>query len=533
MIAGFLARLGIDGTSFRLLLGLQIRRDFEGSSPSTGSADAPGPIDDSPLLVNVAHNLSMATLVAYFAYVNFEPFGFAFVQMVVLMVAVAMALVAEFGVALLDPEVHAMLAHLPIPSRTVFAARAVNALFYVAVMATSWSLPGAILSFRVHGGSLVAPLAHFVASLLAALTSAVIVVAGYGLLARLVSPRRVHDATLYAQVLFSLLLFLGFLYGPSVLPSADGFVAFSRSPNALACPPAWFAAIAAGGPARLVTIAILAPIVGALVTVWLAAGYMAWLRSGAGARRTASGERANRGAGFVTRLFRRFAVREDERPSFDFAMIQMSRERAFRLRVYPLLGFPIALAVMATSMPSAHDRTLWTMLLLYAPNLYFPAVISQLPFTSSPDASWMWRTAPISRRSDVLIGAEKAFLLRFVASLFVVVAIFAVWVWGPIAGLGNAAAAALIACIFTVLDFREVADLPFTRGGSRTFSQIEMSHVMGRVVVLAVASAAQFYLVGTAPVTLLVLLPILVATFLGLLAWQRRGGLVAGAPAHA
>jgi ABC-2 type transport system permease protein len=518
-------RLGVDRAAFREVLALQIRRDFEGSAPATGSPDAPGALDDSPLLVNVAHNLTMGTLVAYFAYVNFEPFGFAFVQMIVLMVAVAMALVAEFGVALLDPADHAMLAPLPIASRTLFAARAANALFYVAVIATSWCLPGAILAWRVHGGSLGAALAHVAASLLAALASAVIVGVGGGVFARVVSARRLHDAVLWAQVLFSLMLFLGFLYGPSLLPGADGFVSFSRSGGALACPPAWFAALAAGGPSRLAAAAIAAPVLGIAVALGLASRYGAFLRSGAGARRAAAGERASRGPGAITRLVRRFAVREAERPSFDFTTIQMSRERAFRLRVYPLLGFPIALAVMAASMPSAHDRTLWTMLLLYAPNLYFPAVLSQLPFTSTPEAAWLWRAAPVPRRSDVLIGAEKAFLLRFVAPLYVVIAVYAVWVWGPLVGLGNAAAAALVACIFTALDFRAVADLPFTRGGSRTFSQLEISHVMGRVVVLAVVSAAQFFLAGKSAASALIVLPVLVAVFVGLLAWQRGGGL--------
>jgi hypothetical protein len=510
-------RLGIDPDAFGLLLRFQLRRDFQGSGAKAAEDSAP---DDSPLIVNVAHNLALSLLVAYFAYVNFEPFGFAFLQMLILMAAVAMSLVAEFGVALVDPDDHPLLSPLPISTRTYFAARAVNALFYVGVVATSWSLPGAILAGFLHGGSVAAGLRHLLAALLAGLSSAAFVVLGYGLLSRAVAARQVHEVILKLQVLFSIAVFLGLLYGPALLPGVEGFVPFSRSAWALAVPPAWFGALAAGGPAPLAAVALLTPLVVAVVLLRLSIGYAAALRSHASARRP--GEREVRGAGRLAALFRRVFVRRDERAAFDLTAILMARERPFRLRSYPLLGFPIALVVLALTTRSPHDRLVWLMLLMYAPNLYFPAVVSLLPHTANPEAAWIWRTSPVEARGAAVLGAQKAFLLRFVLPLYALVAVFAVWLWDPVAGLGNAAAAGLVACLFTAFDFMRLPDLPFTLAPSRTFSQLDTSRFMGRVLLLAVISSAQFFLVAANPILLAAILPVLAGMLGAVHGWQRR-----------
>lgn len=513
-----LGRLGIDPAVLSLLLRLQIRRDFEGATARAASTGEG--LDDSPLIVNVAYNLSLSLLVAYFAFVNFEPFGFAFLQMLVLMVAVAMTMVSEFGVALIDPDDHAMLAPLPIAPRTYFAARAVNALFYVAVIASSWSVPGAILAVFVHGGSIAAGVLHLVASFAAALLGTALVIFGYGVLARLAPPRRLHDLTLYGQVLFSLALFLGFLYGPALLPDSEGFLRFSRTGAAFLCPPAWFAALAAWEPSALTLLGAASPLLALAALARLSMRYASHLRSHASTRRPS--ERETRRMSPIARLFRRVFVRDDEQAAFEFSWLLMARERPFRLRTYPLIGFPLALLVLALASGSSHDRLLWLFLLMYAPILYFPAIVSLLPYTSNPDAAWIIRSAPIPGRHAVVLGAEKAFLLRFVAPLYAVVAAFAAWAWNPVEGIGNSAAAFLVACLFTAFDFTRLEDLPFTRPASRTFSKIDTSHFMGRVILLAILSSAQFLLIGRSPFALAVLLPSLGAVLVALLGWQRR-----------
>ena len=195
-------------------------------------------------------------------------------------------------------------------------------------------------------------------------------------------------------------------------------------------PPAWFAAPLAGSDVGLVGLLPVGVTLAALLV-------LALLPRPAPLRRVASGRPPllERLLGPARRVAERFWVRPRERGGFLLVYEGLPREREVVLRTYPMLGIPLAFAALGAVAEGEPEKARELMaILLFTVAIYLPVLLTHVPATESPAASWLHATAPV-REEELHAGAQKALAVRFLLPLY---GVLAVLTWA-LADLGTCA----------------------------------------------------------------------------------------------
>lgn len=89
--------------------------------------------------------------------------------------------------------------------------------------------------------------------------------------------------------------------------------------------------------------------------------------------------------------------------------------------------------------------------------------VSQLPYTDTPEAAWIYKALPLNDHSHLLSGAVKAMLVRYCLPVYMLITFPVLWLWGlktfPQILLGGFGIVLLI--LLTVII--QKMELPFTQ----------------------------------------------------------------------
>jgi hypothetical protein len=117
-----------------------------------------------------------------------------------------------------------------------------------------------------------------------------------------------------------------------------------------------------------------------------------------------------------------------ERASFAFAWRIMGRDRKFKLKTYPQLGFGMVYIVfMSLRGGSLGSSAFTTLFSLYFAGLYGMVAQYQLSASDSFKASWLYGAAPIRQPGEILSGSLKAIVVKLVTPFYLLVAAFLIW----------------------------------------------------------------------------------------------------------
>jgi hypothetical protein len=327
------------------------------------------------------------------------PFPYALMALSLGALLLSLPLLSDLGALLRHDEGGEWVAALPaLPSERTLA-RLAHLLLVLAALVLAWCTPWALLAPAEL--ALPARLALPLAGLgLVLFVATILVWAQQLFLARLEGAFVALETAVMVLVVVGLAQLLGHLPELARLtPSSPGMLLF---------PPAWYAR----------------PLLGSGAPVALA---LALLSLAALARVPPGAPRARRRRDLVQRwlaplhaLALRFWVRPDERGPFELVYSALPREREVALRTYPMLGIPLAfLCIGATG---AHaDGEPWRRdllaLLLFTVGVYLPLLLTHVPLSETPQASWILRTAPVSEGARTG-GAIKALFVRWLVPLY-------------------------------------------------------------------------------------------------------------------
>jgi hypothetical protein len=134
-----LRRWGVDAGQYHFLLQASFKMDFR-AAPSVLKPDQPSQTRSAlkwTLGVNFVFSVIMSLVMLMTAP---NTIVFTTVLLGYGMVMVGMSVLIEFGLAVISPDDFAILAHRPISSRTFFAVKTSNLLFYVLLLGASLNL---------------------------------------------------------------------------------------------------------------------------------------------------------------------------------------------------------------------------------------------------------------------------------------------------------------------------------------------------------------------------------------------------------
>ena len=396
-----------------------------------------------------------------------------------IMFMVAATILVEFHTVVISPDDYLVLGHLPVSSRTYFAARLANLLFYVLLLSTALGLPSMAAFFvelRVQPAGVgfrpLVGLAGIAAVYAGAVAVALAMVGLYAGLLRVISASRLKRVLTYVQIALSMVIYGSYLFLPQIL-TRDALAGLSRarSPWLFADPATWFAsylALASGraGAAELAgalaSVALLAGL--AVVAVrYLSLGYSEHLAALATASDT---PRAPRPGARRAWLFRR----GEGRAVALLIRNQFKQDMKFRLGVlsiFPLTVFYFLYGLRGGPMPdpfvAAEGGSGQWFLLHFAMLVFSMMLLPNLSRSDSFRASWIFYASPASKSRLILAMKNfllAGFLLPYLAMVGVLMAFFFTSLLHVLVHL---AVLALVGNIALLVAIRLLPHLPFSR----------------------------------------------------------------------
>jgi ABC-2 type transport system permease protein len=501
--------LGVDFPQFRILLQTKLTMDFRNSSSAFQSPGSKKRTFLSQLIIFTLYGF-------LFGVVSFSIGDIMMslsILFTVIMVTLAMTLISEFTTVLFDHRDNHILLPRPISPRTLLLLRLVHIQFYIGFISLSLAIvPGIMLAFKYNG---VAVLIYFIAVGLCTWLTLIFTTFIYLLISKTVEGERFKDIITYVQVILAILIFAGYQLMPRLM-DADVFSKASMSIQwwTYMFPPAWFAALiklslftGSSTPVLLLSsMAVAIPVSGAVVLIrFLSKGFGNILSEESSesviqvTRKTTTEKKMNK-------ISRFFCISDIESAGWNLAVSTTRRDRKFKQSVYPYLGIMVVFAIvilkpdlnnLAGSLKELNDLSRYLFIIIVG--FSGSVAVSQLPYTDTPEAAWIYRALPLKRHGHLLTGAIKAMLARFFLPVYLLVTIPALWLWGinifPQILLGGLGIILLI--LITIL--LQKMELPFTQlremqqkginSIMAVFSMILMGIIAGLVYLTSLISA--------------------------------------------
>jgi ABC-2 type transport system permease protein len=510
-----LSRFGVDAQQYHFLLQASLKLDFR----SAGSVLKPEQQSQTAsalkltLLLNLIFSviLSLVMLAA-----SKSTFVFSTMLLGYSMVMVAMSVLIEFGLAVISPDDFQVLAHRPISSRTFFAVKSSNLLFYVLLLGTSLNLVPALVGVAVRESQWHFPLAYFLVASVASVFVAGTMVALYGLLLRTLRYERFKDLLVYAQIAFSFMFFFGFQVFPRLLGDVKAFTAQDVVRSwAVGFPSVWFAGVvevmlgnisgqtlALGALAVIVCVVIL-PL--ALKNVSL--DYSEQLsRIAASSSKAKSGAAVTRRSG-ASAWFNRFLLRDSEERAFFYFFLRMfRRNRLLKLQILPNFGVAIAMMAVALlqgdKLQNPFEKTAFSMAAMFPVIAFVFAgmgVTTALPYSDEYQGGWIFPLVPIGNRAKILTALKKVVVLLLFVPLFVINWILFACFWPWRDAFSQSVYALVIGLFAFQLLLFMVGDFPFSRKLEKGAASKRFMFVFVIYGIVGVAVALP-YLVASRPI---------------------------------
>lgn len=501
-----LTRLGVDYPQYRALLEASMRVDFRGSAQVVGMKRGTSPLAMG-LIIYALYSLMLsffifalpAELYARFILV----FGMAILGMVMLV---------DFGVTLVVPSDIGIVGWRPISSRTYFAARLTNALFYIALFSLALHLIPSLFGVLGKDSSPGFPIIFLPCAVMASLFTAGVVAASYATLLRMFRQERFRDVVNYFQIALMIL----FVLASQLFPRLEGGMLRGRIGRSAVgtawswwdiAPPRWFSApvemLLHGPNARtliLSAIAVLATV--ALFVALIRTLSLSYLERVGQAGIAASEPVAPRLRSSRSGVLLRYLLRNhEERAIFDFMRKLLARDRQVRLRLYPMLTYVIIVALPLLfehrrGGPFAGDSTFSLFLPLFGLGLLSAMLLSMLPFSGESQGEWIFELTGFEKPARVAAAIKRCLVLYFFLPLAFVMAVFFAFFWG----LANAAAIVLFALLCALLLFEVLflfffRGVPFTRPMTSGRSAAGMGYMLVAFLLIGLFTGiAQFFL---------------------------------------
>lgn len=429
----FSDKFGINSRQLKTLLVVYLKQDFRSGKSflQTGAKDYAA--SNKTLLAMLGMYVFVGLSTSLFAFARADIFIYSLVATSVTLFIVALAVVSESGNVIFNEAEPDVIGHLPINSRTLFAAKVLNIFLFTLLLATAANILPTFAGVFVKDSNVFFILAHIISAILAALFATMLVVTSYGLLMRFVDKERFNNLVAYAQTGIAMFLILGYQLLPRLVDKYQLEINGASRKYFLLYPPAWFSGITllimGKGDWLAVALASLALISLAILSfiAWrkLAAGYVAFAAqlaydSTAAVNKNKKTESlaaktVGRNQASVIEKFEAFFLRKPvERAVFDLVKTYLKRDREIKVRLYPsfsyLIMFPlIGLFSGGLPDPFLNQRFLFNSLIGAAMIPFVASVaVGVLLFSEHYQAAYIFRAAPVQSLGDIHGGLRKA-----------------------------------------------------------------------------------------------------------------------------
>ncbi len=433
----FLKRLGINSQHLKALLVVYLKQDFRSGKSFMQTSAKEYATSNLALLSMLGMYVFVGSITAIFALTKIDLFLYSLVASSASLFIVALAVVAESGNVIFNEAEPDIIGHLPVNSRTIFAAKVINIFLFTLLLAIAVNILPTIAGVFVQGSNALFLIAHPLSAILSALFATMLVLTSYGLLMRYIDKERFNNFIAYAQTGFTMVLILGYQLMPRLIEKYQLEANLAKRKYFLLYPPAWFSGVTLLMMGKVdwlslvfATSALISLIILSFVALRkVATGYSTFAAQLAYDSNTRVGKSKKESAvvasksdpqNIANRLsfsetLKAFFLRNPvERAVFDLVATYLKRDREIKVRIYPsfsyLIMFPLIGLFTGGLADPFLDQDFAFNTITSAAMIPFVAsvAVEAILFSEHYQASYIFRAAPVANLSDIHRGLRKA-----------------------------------------------------------------------------------------------------------------------------
>lgn len=365
-------------------------------------------------------------------------------QFAYIMALCAMTLISDFSSVILDSSDNQIILPRPVGSRTLWLARVVHISSYLFAIALSLSIVAVlVITFRFGG---LAGLLFLTMGLLSAVLMVFLTNVFYLVLMRFISEEKLREVINYFQIVMAVLFYGGYQLLPRLMNTENVLnQSLEHQWWHYLIPPMWMAGAVETvvGPAVdsthliFLLLALLTPFAGLwFMNRFLTADFtkkLSGLDQASRSEPLVQPEQITRQPTltWVDQLSNRVTTNPLERAAFAFTWRITGRDRKFKLKTYPQLGFGLAYVVaMSLRGQTFGSSSNFYLFALYFAGLYVMVAQYQLSVSDNYQAAWVYGSAPIRQPGDVLSGSLKALIIKLLTPFYALLAGYILYRYG-------------------------------------------------------------------------------------------------------
>ncbi|MCF3943143.1 hypothetical protein [Oceanobacillus alkalisoli] len=372
------------------------------------------------------------------------PFGFLgdnyFFQVSIIagvaMFILATSLISDFSSVLLDIRDKVILNTKPVDNRTIHAAKFFHVAIYLTLLTGAFiSIPAIVFLFTK---GFIYFLLFFIIILLIDLLVLAFTALIYMLVLRFFDGEKLKDIINYMQILLAVGVVVGYQIIIRLFDVVDFEYVYDFSWWHVLIPPIWFSApfelVLNHNYTREIIILSVLAILGPLLSIFFYYLSMpAFERNLQKLMEESSTKKKKKWT--PNDLFEKLiCFSKEEKAFYRFASIMISRERDFKLKVYPSLGmalvFPLIFLFNNLSFQTLEELGQGkSFLTIYFSIIIIGTVVHMLQYSAKYKAAWIFRTTPIQKHAIVYRAALKAMFVKLYLPIIFVLSILYIWIF--------------------------------------------------------------------------------------------------------
>lgn len=410
--------------------------------------------------------------------------------------------ISDFSSVLLDVRDKNLIATRGVDSITINAAKVTHICYYVFLISLALGWLAIIGSFKsgILTGVLFL-LEMFIVDIFMIVITALL----YFIILKFFNGEKVKDIINFVQIMLTIIMAVGYQFLGRIFRFVDFNMTYTEKLWNLIFPPMWFAApmhlIEGGRPSSinvfLTVIAIMIPLISIIIYVKQSNNFELYLSK---LNSNDSREKEKR-KGIFFRIGKRFCTRTTEKAYYTLAASIMKKEREFKLKVYPSLGFTIVFPILFIFIFSQDNKfnsfIEWQNSMMNSKNylnIYFFAfmistVMTMLQYSQCYKAAWIFKTTSLNDEGEIYRGSYKAFLFNILLPIYLFESIIFILCFKIKVIIHLVIAFLFIALIIPSLHILSNFSLPFTEEFNAGDNS---SNVVSMIISLCIIGAGAF-----------------------------------------
>lgn len=499
---GLYTKLGVDYEKMRIILKIKLTLDRRRTSTIMGSSNK----KDEESENSFVYALIMYGIIGAFIGIiilssSNAMFSFS-IAFGMFMFFVLTSFISDFSNVLLDVRDKNVIGTKGVNNKTIAAAKVTHICYYIFLisLALSWLSIIGMFRFGILTGIL------FLGELIVAdILMIVITALIYLFILRFFNGEKVKDIINFVQIALTIVMTIGYQFLGRMFNVFDLNIVYKSRIWNLLLPPMWFAAplyAVNGGEINkiiimLITLAFIVPI----IAIILYLKNISKFEDSLSKLNSVRNNEKEKSKGVFYRFGRWTCRNNEEKAAYNLSVSVMKREREFKLKAYPNLGFIIIFPILFIFIFTNNYEGIESIPLSMSLNIYWfilmiPSILMTLQYSNDYKAAWIYESVFIKDTANIYRGAYKALIVNLLLPLYLVESVIFTVIFG-IQVLGILIIVFIFLLIFIVAEhIIGKLSLPFTTKAGVVDNGSNLLNILLGMILVGITATINYFLLS-------------------------------------